>query len=312
METRRLRYFLQIAEEGSMGRAASVLGIAQPALTRQVRLLEEALGVPLFIRSQRGMQLTEDGEQLRAAIKKPMREIELALQNVGAPSAPIEGVVVLGMPSATACILAKPLLASVNLAFPKVKFRVVDGQSGQLIEGLLRGEVDLALVHGPLPDDRLFDRDVLSEDLVLVGGPGSGLSADVSVDFVELSRHALVLPSHHHGVRAVLEKAALRLNAPLDILFEIDSLQLAKELVESDVAFTVTPFSAIGREYEAGWLKYAPIHNPVLSQTLVFAVRQHLVLPRNFVWELGALVGREAASLVVSGAWPATVLFDAA
>ena len=83
MENRRLRYFLQIAEEGSMGRAASVLGIAQPALTRQVRLLEEALGVPLFIRTQRGMQLTEDGEQLRAAIKKPLQEIELALQNVG-------------------------------------------------------------------------------------------------------------------------------------------------------------------------------------------------------------------------------------
>lgn len=295
-----------------MGRAASVLGIAQPALTRQVRLLEEALGVPLFIRTQRGMQLTEDGEQLRAAIKKPMQQIELALQNVGAPSAPIEGVVVLGMPSATACILAKPLLTEANLAFPRVKFRLVDGQSGQLIEGLLRGEIDLALVHGPLPDDRLFDRDVLSEDLVLVGGSGSELLADVPVDFPELSRHPLVLPSHHHGVRAVLEKAALRLNAPLDILFEIDSLQLAKELVESGVAFTVAPFSAIGREYAAGRLKYAPIRNPALSQTLVFAVRQHLVLPRNFVWELGALVGREAAKLVEAGAWPATLLFDAA
>lgn len=294
-----------------MGRAASVLGIAQPALTRQVRLLEEALGVPLFIRTQRGMQLTEDGEQLRAAIKKPMREIELALQNVGAPSAPIEGVVVLGMPSATACILAKPLLERINLAFPRVKFRVVDGQSGQLIEGLLRGEIDLALVHGPLPDDRLFDRDVLSEDLVLVGGPGSQLSADSPVDFRELSEHALVLPSHHHGVRAVLEKAALRLNAPLEILFEIDSLQLAKELVEADVAYSVMPFSAFSREHAAGRLRYAPIRNPVLTQTLVFAVRQHLVLPRNFVRELGALVGREASRLVEAGVWPATVLFEA-
>src|ERR1700740_3582502 len=273
METRRLRYFLQIAEEGSMGRAANVLGIAQPALTRQVRLLEDALGVPLFIRTQRGMQLTEDGEQLRAAIKKPMQEIELALQNVGAPSAPIEGVVVLGMPSATACVLAKPLLARVSRAFPKVKFRIVDGQSGHLIEGLLRGEIDIALVHGPLPDDRLFDREVLTEDLVLVGGPGSQLSADAPVEFLELSRHPLVLPSHHHGVRAVLEKAALRLNAPLEILFEIDSLQLAKDLVESEVAFSVMPLSAFGREYETGRLKYAPIQSPALSQTLIFAVR---------------------------------------
>jgi LysR family nitrogen assimilation transcriptional regulator len=70
------------------------------------------------------------------------------------------------------------------------------------------------------------------------------------------------------------------------------------------------PLSAFSREHDAGRLKYAPIRNPVLSQTLIFAVRQHLVLPRNFVWELGALIGREAAGLVESGTWPATVLFD--
>lgn len=310
METRRLQYFLAIAEQGSMGRAASVLGIAQPALSRQVRLLEEALGAPLFVRTRRGMQLTEDGEQLRASIKKPMSEIELALQNVGAPSAPIESVVALGMPSTAAPTLAIPLLSRVCAAFPKVRFRVIDGQSGALIDGLLRGEIDVALVYGPLPDERLFDRDILSENLVLVGGPQAQLRADKPVDFRALTALPLAAPSHHHGVRAILDKTALRLDAPLNIVLEIDSLQLTKDYVESSAAYTVTPLSAVRRECQAGRLCYAPLQNPTLSQTLVFAVRQHLVLPRKFVWEFGGLIGLEIARLVDAELWPASLLFD--
>lgn len=310
MEIRRLHYFLAIAEEGSIGRAAIVLGVAQPALSRQVRLLEEALGAPLFIRTKRGVQLTEDGEQLRAAIKKPMREIELALQNVGAPSAPIEGTVVLGMPSSTANILAMPLLEVLKATFPKVRFSIVDGTSGQLIEGLLRGEVDIALAHGPLPDNRLFDRDILSEDLALVGGPEAGLSPNRPVEFHELAQRPLVTSTNQHGVRGLLEKTALRLKAPLQIAVEMDSLPLTKAYVESNAGFAVMPYSAFGGEHRAGRLTYAPIQNPTLTQTLVFAVRRHLVLPRSFVWELGVLVGREVARLVESGAWPGVILYE--
>jgi DNA-binding transcriptional LysR family regulator len=310
MEIRRLKYFLQIAEEGSMCRAANVLGIAQPALSRQVRLLETQLGVPLFIRSQRGVQLTEDGEQLRAALRRPMRDIELALQNVGAPSSPIEAIIVLGMSSATANILVLPFLKQASAAFPNVKFSIIDRESGELIEGLIRGEIDIALVHGPLPDERLFEQDILSEDLMLVGGPATRLEPTTPVTFLEMSQHPLVLPRHHHqGVRAILEKTALRINAPIQVVLEMDSLQLTKELVESNTAFTIMPFSAFGREHELGRLRYAPIRDPVLTQTLFFAVRQHLVVPRRFVWELGILVSREVARLVASKAWPATVLY---
>src|ERR1700740_1285114 len=117
MDIRRLQFFLRIADEGSMNRAARVLGIAQPALSRQMRLLEEALGVTLFTRTSRGMELTEAGEQLRGSMTGPLRHLELAMQNVGSPFAQLEGGVILGMPQTTACVLARPLLARVAAVF---------------------------------------------------------------------------------------------------------------------------------------------------------------------------------------------------
>src|SRR6266568_7180935 len=97
MDTHRIKYFLQIAEEGSMTRAAAVLGVAQPALSRQIRLLERDLGITLFHRTRRGVQLTEDGERLRASTTAPLRQLELALHYAGSPLARIERGLHLGM-----------------------------------------------------------------------------------------------------------------------------------------------------------------------------------------------------------------------
>ncbi|CAN7401773.1 LysR family transcriptional regulator [Phenylobacterium sp. LjRoot219] len=309
MDLRRLRYFLRIADEGSMSRAASVLGIAQPALSRQVRLLEEALGVVLFRRTPRGVALTEEGEQLRASMTGPLRQLELAMQNVGSPFAQLEGGVVLGLPATVASVLAEPLVGRVATAFPKVKLRVVDRETGQLIEAMLRGEVDLGVIHGPAPDERLFESDLLVEALVLVGGPGSDLSPDRPVAFARLADLPLALPGVQPGVRSLVEKTALRAQVALDIRVEVDSLQVTKDLIEAGQVHSVLPASAVGREVAAGRLRYAPICDPVMTQQLAFVARPHLVMPRSFVAEFGALVRREVAQLVQSGAWPATLAF---
>jgi DNA-binding transcriptional LysR family regulator len=312
MDIRRLQFFLRIADEGSMSRAARVLGIAQPALSRQMRLLEEALGVALFTRTSRGMELTEAGEQLRGAMAGPLRQLELAMQNVGSPFAQLEGGVVLGMPETTACVLAKPLLSRLASVFPKVKLGVVHRETGQLIEGMLKGEVDLALIHGPAPDERLFDSELLTEELVLVGGPTCVLSADEPVRFEKLAEHPLVLPRFQPGVRSIVERAALRLNVGIEIRFDVDSLQISKDLIEAGLAYGVLPVSAFRRELDAGRLRYAPICDPVMTQHLVFAARPHLVMPRSFVAEIGSLVRQEVAELVESGVWPATLAFERA
>jgi len=92
MELRRLRYFLRIAAEGSLGSAARSLHIAQPALSRQMQLLEADLGVQLFQRVPRGMQLTEEGDYLREALSHPVQQIEAALQNARSFSTRVEAL----------------------------------------------------------------------------------------------------------------------------------------------------------------------------------------------------------------------------
>src|SRR5579862_4581130 len=175
MEIRRLRYFVRVAEDGSLTKAAGVLRVAQPALTRQIRLLERELGVALFNRTARGMQLTEEGEYLRGCVAGPLRTMELALQNVRSLSPRIEGNFSIGMPSSLVEILAAPLLLRMNADFPNIKLRIMEGITGSLIDWLHRGMLDFALLEEESRDERLTDRQLCTERLAIVGGAESAL-----------------------------------------------------------------------------------------------------------------------------------------
>jgi LysR family nitrogen assimilation transcriptional regulator len=307
MDMHRLRYFLRIADEGSLTRASEVLGIAQPALSRQIRLLEDALGVKLFARTPRGMQLTEEGEQLRAAIAGPLGQVELAMQNVGSPLAQIGGGVVLGMPETTAQILAAPLLECLADAFPRVHVATVVDESRELVEHMLMGDVDIAVISGPA-DERLFSEELLVEDIVLVGGPQCELAAEQPRSFRELAHLPLTLPRAEPGLRSLVEKTALTQQVAIHVRFETDSLALQKNLIKRGLAYGILPMSAIRAELQSGHLRYAPLGEPALRQNLFITVRPQLVLPRSFVLEFGSLIWQEATKLVSAGAWSATAV----
>ncbi|MEE3751433.1 LysR family transcriptional regulator [Mycobacterium intracellulare] len=308
MDMHRLRYFLRIADEGSLTRASEVLGIAQPALSRQIRLLEAALGVQLFARNPRGMQLTEEGEQLRSAIAGPLGQLELAMQNVGSPLAQIGGGVVLGMPEHTAQVLAGPLLGRLVEVFPKVQVTTVVQDSRQLVDHMLLGDVDIAVINGTGPDERLFTTELLVENLCLVGGPDSDLSADTPCVFRDLGRRPLTLPRSEPGLRSLVEKTALTQQVSVDVRFETDSVLVQRDVIGRGLAYGILPLSAIAQDVAAGRLRYAPLHEPTMSDHLFIAVRPQLVLPRSFVFEFGSTIWQVATRLVDAGDWPATLI----
>ncbi|MQY24330.1 LysR family transcriptional regulator [Nocardia macrotermitis] len=310
MNTVRLRYFLTIAEEKSINRAATVLGIAQPALSRQVRMLEKALGVALFHRTRNGVRLTEDGEKLRTALTGPLRQVELALQNIGSPLAQIERDVVFGLPETTAGMLGALLISRMNSVFPNVRMRVVVHDPHRLVDAMLHSEVDIAVIHGPSPDERLFYTELVSEDLALVGGADSGLSPTVPKNFRDLADLPFVFPSARPGVRDIIKNAALRQQIDIKFRFEVDSLQISKNLIETGVAYGILPLSAFADEMRAGRLTYAPIQDPAIIQHLGLAVRPELNLPREFVVQFGRLVGDETVALIENGSWSATLSPD--
>jgi DNA-binding transcriptional LysR family regulator len=283
MEIRRLRYFARVAEDGSLTKASGVLRIAQPALTRQVRLLEKELGVSLFNRTARGMQLTEEGEYLRSSVAGPLRALELALQNVRSLSPRIEGNFALGMPSSLGSILAAPLVMHMNADFPNIKLRIMEGITGSLIDWLHRGMLDFALLEEESRDERLTDRAVMSERLMLIGSAGSALEPKRATTFERLLQLPLILPTHHLGIRGLFNDALTRSRGNADVRFEADSAKLIKELVTAGLGYSLLPFSYFRREYEAGTLRYSPITRPFLSLPTFLAYRTSSRTPTDRV-----------------------------
>ncbi|WP_018637518.1 LysR family transcriptional regulator [Parafrankia elaeagni] len=304
VDTHRLRYFLRVAEEGSINRAAAALGIAQPALSRQIRLLEEDLGITLFQRTARGVQLTEEGERLRATTAAPLRQLELAMRYAGSPLARIERGLHIGLPSTAAGILAAPLLEGLSAAFPKVELQVSVGSTDVLVQGMLRGAIDISVI-GPVQDGRLFYRDLLSEELVVVGGRTSALHPGRAIDFAELANLPLILPVSLTGIRHSLENTALRLKLRIIPRFATDSLEVAKDLIRAGHGHSVLPRSACVAEFETERLRHAPLRDPSLTQQLGIAVTSHLELPRGFATRVGQIIREEAERLVRSGVWTA-------
>jgi DNA-binding transcriptional LysR family regulator len=204
----------------------------------------------------------------------------------------------------TAGVLAAPLLAGLGAAFPNVHFHVAVADTDDLVQRLLSGAVDLAIIN-PIPDDRLFYRPLLVEDLVLVGGQASGLSPDRPVRFAEVATLPLVVPSAPTGIRNMLENSALRLKVTITTRFSTDSLEVAKQLVEAGLGYTVMPPATCRAEVEAGRLRYAAIYEPELHHHLGVAASAALELPREFAAKIGILMREEVARLIKSGLWPA-------
>ncbi len=307
MDTHRLKYFLRIAEEGSMTRAAAVLGVAQPALSRQIRLLEEDLGITLFHRTRRGVQLTEDGERLRASTAAPLRQLELAVQYAGSPLARIERGLHLGMLPTVAPALATPLLTSLRAAFPKVSVHVTVAGDDALIAAMLRGTIDTAVINHVI-DERVFVRDLLIEDLLVIGGPHCDLRPDRPVSFTELTGLPLILPASPLGIATIVENIALRLKLRIQSTVATDSLPVILGLIEQGDAYTVLPISACTREITANQIRYAPLVDPTPTHHLAVAASVRMDLPREFAHRVGDVLREETARLTASGAWPARFL----
>jgi DNA-binding transcriptional LysR family regulator len=268
-------YFARIAEDGSLTKAAGVLRIAQPALSRQIRLLEEELGVSLFTRTARGMRLTEEGEYLRTAAAGPLRALELALQNVRTFSSGIRGDVAIGMPSGIGDVLALPLVQLMNAQYPDIRLRIVEGLTGSLIDWLNRGMIDFALLEGASKDDRLTDMALFAGSLSLIGGPDAALDPDRPIAFKDIARHPLIVPSHHLGIRPIINEAAARTRMTLPIHLEADSTKLIKQLVTDGIGYAILPDLFIEKECQEGLLTHCPISSPALTYSIILSSRQN-------------------------------------
>jgi len=269
MDIRQLRTFRTVAELGSLSKAADRLRIAQPGLSRQIKLLEQELRVQLFVRNGRGMLLTAAGRMLLDRTQGLVRQIEQMRDDIQSAGGNPSGSVVLGLVPTVSAVLSGRLAARILAQFPDISLRIVESYGGHLVEWLHRGEMDLAITCGPAIDLHLTAQSIGYEEIAVVGPPGSGLRARKQVDLDWLLKQKLILPSMAHGLRALLEKAVVRRKMTLKALIEVDSYRAQISLMEEGVGYTLLPASAIRAELAAKRLEMAVLVNPTITRELV-------------------------------------------
>lgn len=303
MELSQLRTLIHVSELGSLSKAADRLHIAQPALSRQIRLLEGELGVRLFDRHGRGMVVTDQGRDVLRHALRVMAELEEIRATVADEDAPLRGHVSIGMPPTVADILSEPLVAAFRATHPEATLRIVSAYSGYLLDWMHRGEIDAAVLYDPKSARSLRVQPLLEEVLFLIGPPDSGLSHDSPVDFRDLDGVRLLLPSKGHGLRAILDKCAEDCGFALSVPVEADSYSTLKSLVRAGHGSTILPKAPIHRDLAAGELCAAPLHNPVPMRRLILSYPTDRPIPRLARFA-GQIIACNVAAMVEQGVWP--------
>jgi LysR family nitrogen assimilation transcriptional regulator len=306
MDIRQLRTFVHVAELGSFSKAADRLHIAQPALSRQIRMLEAELKAELLVRHGRGVTLTGAGAVLLDRAAGILRQIEQARADVAAEAGDVAGQVSFGMPPSVGFVLAGPLAEDFRRTCPKVKLKIVEGVGAFVHEWMLGGRLDVGVLYQPGPSRHLETTPLWHEDLYLFAAAGAGLDPSRPVPLASLSHHPLILPSPGHGLRGLLERHAARHEIELHVEIEADATRIQKDLAARGLGYSVLPFASVAAEVRDGLLSAAPITAPAIPRRVVLAYPADRPVSRA-----ARLLGERLISVVrgmlADNAWPGMV-----
>ncbi|WP_137175693.1 LysR substrate-binding domain-containing protein [Massilia sp. HP4] len=244
MDIKQLTYFVRVAELGSFTRASIVLDIAQPALSRQVRLLEVELRQNLLVRNGRGITLTEAGKVLLEHSRGVLHQMERLREELSRVRGSLAGSVAVGLPPTLGRILAVPLTRAFKAAMPDASLSILDGLSKTMQESLLTGQLDIALVYNALPTPGIELRPLLQDELLLVQGGGE-TGGDGAIALADLARHPLIIPARPNALRMHVETALLNISAQPRIAMEVNSVATILDLVADGVGSAVLSRHAV-------------------------------------------------------------------
>ena len=256
MDLKQLQYFVQVAELGSFTRAASVLRVAQPALSRQVRSLEVELRQGLFDRNGRGVTLTPAGSRLLAHGRGILQQVERARQDLEDQRGAASGLLSIGLPPSVGRTLTAPMVEVFRQRFPRATLSVVEGLSTYTLEWLTQGRIDCAVVYNATPAAAIELLPVLQEPLFLVSartGRAKSPLRGPAVSMAQLASKELVIPSRPHAIRMRLETVMAEAGCKPLVGLEIESVPAMLDLVQRHALHAVLSLNAVrasGREQD--------------------------------------------------------------
>ncbi len=250
MNLRQLSYFIAVAEHRSIVKAAQLLHISQPAISTQIKLLEEELEVQLFERRQEGTILTPEGADFLGYARIALDALDAAKANLRSRQVAEVGTVTVGIPGSLSLLLTLSLIEQVSRDCPNIKVKVVTGLSGHLAKWIMDGTIDFGLVYSSSDVMGLDFELLMKEQLFLAvhsknAGPVREMCVNGDISFANLRHLPLVMPGREHGLRALAEQVASTVGVALNVGTELDAHDLLLERVLRSADATILSLAAL-------------------------------------------------------------------
>ncbi|MFT3779664.1 MAG: LysR substrate-binding domain-containing protein [Ottowia sp.] len=245
MDLRQLEYFIRVAELGSFTRASAALGVAQPALSRQVRQLEVELRQNLLQRNGRGAVPTEAGALLLEHGRGILHQVQRVREEMARLRGGLAGRVALGLPPTVARALAIPLTHEFRARLPEARLALIEALSANMQEQLTSGRLDVAVLYNPQPAPGIETALLASEQLLLVQARAQAGGSAGDVTIAQASRAPLVIPSRPNAIRMHVEARMAAAGCTPLVALEIDGVRTILDLVEGGAGAAVLSRQAV-------------------------------------------------------------------
>ncbi|MFZ2308348.1 MAG: LysR substrate-binding domain-containing protein [Rhodoferax sp.] len=274
MDLKQLEYFVRVAEMGSFTRAAIALDVAQPALSRQVRLLEVELRQNLLTRNGRGAVPTEAGKLLLAHGRGILHQVERAKEELGRVRGALAGRVAVGLPTSLARVLTVPLTRAFRQQMPDATISISEGLSVAMLESLVNGRLDIAVLYNAQASPDIEILPLQDEDLMLVQRRPPGLQEDPGpgpIALKEVARLPLVIPSRPNAIRMQVESEMANIGCRPVIALEIDGVSAILDLVADGAGSAVLSRNAVANSIRPSAFTVRAIDGPPLRTRVSLA-----------------------------------------
>ncbi len=272
MTLKQLSYFLSVADVGSLSKAAVLMSVAQPVISRQIKRLEAELGVELFYRNGRGTVLSEEGKRLVVHARSAMDSLQQARSEIAATRSAPRGTVVIAMPPSIGWVLTTALVRRCRAEYPDIHLHMMEGFSGHVAEWLSTGRIDIGIVYDAPRRPTLAAEPLFADELVLLGPTSDPANVgNMVVAATDLGEIPLILPAQPHGLRVVVDEVLAKLGVTPKIELEVEAMTTTLSLVEQGAGYTILSETAAQHLLGTGRIRSWPIVDPVIPRQLILA-----------------------------------------
>ncbi|HQQ64270.1 MAG TPA: LysR substrate-binding domain-containing protein [Pseudomonadales bacterium] len=266
MNLRDLQYLIAVADLRSFSRAAEQCHVSQPALSNQIRKLEDTFGVQLFERTNKRVMTTETGEQIVALARKVLREVDAMHDIAASAQDPMAGKFRLGAFPTLSTYIFPELVPKITAALPRIKLVLVEEKTQQLIDRLKRGELDAALLALPVADDYLRSQAIFDDAFFLAVPPNHELAKKKYINQDDLGSSKLLLLEEGHCLRDQALEVCHLSGTEEDQDFRATSLETLRQMVKAGTGITFMP--AIAMQPQEKGIRYIPFKAPAPRRTI--------------------------------------------